>query len=57
MKRISTLIVLMGIVMGAVLTGCDKGDSTTAPATDAAKKAEGAAKDAGTAATNAVAPK
>jgi hypothetical protein len=31
MKRIFTLIVLLGIVMGAVLTGCDKG--TPPPAT------------------------
>jgi hypothetical protein len=31
MKRIFTLIVLLGVVMGAVLTGCDKG--TSPPAT------------------------
>jgi len=32
MKRIFTLIVLLGIVMGAVLTGCNSGDQTSAPA-------------------------
>ena len=28
MKRIYTLIVLLGIVMGAVLTGCNSGSET-----------------------------
>jgi hypothetical protein len=32
MKRIFTLIVLLGIVMGAVLTGCNSGDTTSKPA-------------------------
>ena len=32
MKRIFTLIVLLGIVMGAVLTGCNQGAETPAPA-------------------------
>jgi hypothetical protein len=31
MKRIFTLIVLLGIVAGAVLTGCDKGDNAPKP--------------------------
>jgi hypothetical protein len=32
MKRIYTLIVLLGIVMGAVLTGCNQGSETPKPA-------------------------
>ena len=32
MKRIFTLIVLLGIVMGAVLTGCNQGSDTSKPA-------------------------
>ena len=32
MKRIFTLIVLLGIVMSAVLTGCDKGPDASKPA-------------------------
>ena len=32
MKRIYTLIVLLGIVMGAVLTGCNSGSETPKPA-------------------------
>jgi hypothetical protein len=32
MKRIYTLIVLLGIVMGAVLTGCNEGSQTSTPA-------------------------
>jgi hypothetical protein len=37
MKRIFTLVVLLGLVMGAVLTGCDKGaDSSKVPDTNAA---------------------
>jgi hypothetical protein len=32
MKRIFTLIVLLGIVMGAVLTGCNQGSETPKPA-------------------------
>src|SRR5512135_1826820 len=32
MKRIYTLIVLLGIVMGAVLTGCNQGSENPAPA-------------------------
>ncbi len=36
MKRIYTLIVLLGIVMGAVLTGCNSGENaSTPPATNA----------------------
>jgi hypothetical protein len=36
MKRIFTLIVLLGIVMGAVLTGCEKpADTNPAPGTNA----------------------
>jgi hypothetical protein len=34
MKRIYTLIVLLGIVMGAVLTGCNQGSETPKPAAD-----------------------
>ena len=34
MKRIYTLIVLLGIVMGAVLTGCNQGSQTTPPPAD-----------------------
>jgi hypothetical protein len=45
MKRISTLIVLIGLVMGAVLTGCDSGNKpdAAAPGADATKKAAGEA--------------
>lgn len=32
MKRIFTLIVLLGIVMGAALTGCEQKSETTPPA-------------------------
>ena len=32
MKRIYTLIVLLGIVMSAVLTGCNQGSETSTPA-------------------------
>ncbi|MEI6780145.1 MAG: hypothetical protein WCQ21_04420 [Verrucomicrobiota bacterium] len=32
MKRIYTLIVLLGIVMGAVLTGCNQGSEAPKPA-------------------------
>ncbi len=32
MKRIFTLIVMLGIVMGAVLTGCNQGSDTSKPA-------------------------
>jgi hypothetical protein len=32
MKRIYTLIVLLGIVMGAVLTGCNQASDTSKPA-------------------------
>jgi hypothetical protein len=32
MKRIFTLIMLLGFVMGAVLTGCNQGDKTQTPA-------------------------
>ena len=32
MKRIYTLIILLGIVMGAVLTGCNQGTETSKPA-------------------------
>jgi hypothetical protein len=31
MKRIFALIVLLGIVMSAVLTGCNSGDQTSKP--------------------------
>jgi hypothetical protein len=31
MKRIYTLIVLLGIVMGAVLTGCNQGTDASKP--------------------------
>jgi hypothetical protein len=42
MKRIFTLIVLLGIVAGAVLTGCDKGDNSSKPSdTNAAPAAPG----------------
>jgi hypothetical protein len=37
MKRLFTLVVLLGIVMGAVLTGCEqKPTDTTVPDTNAA---------------------
>jgi hypothetical protein len=40
MKRIFTFIVLLGVVMGAVLTGCSKSsDTPTAPDTNAAPAA------------------
>ncbi|MEI6391805.1 MAG: hypothetical protein WCT12_11945 [Verrucomicrobiota bacterium] len=32
MKRISILVVLLGLVFGAVLTGCDKGADASKPA-------------------------
>jgi len=32
MKRIYSLIVLLGIVMSAVLTGCNEGTNTSTPA-------------------------
>jgi len=43
MKRIFTLIVLLGIVMGAVLTGCSRCDNTQKPSdTNAAPAAPAA---------------
>ena len=40
MKRIFAIIVLLGIVMSAVLTGCNSGDQSSKPAdTNAAPKA------------------
>jgi hypothetical protein len=41
MKRIYTLIVLLGIVMGAVLTGCNSGSDTSKPADTNAPPAAG----------------
>jgi hypothetical protein len=43
MKRIFMLIVLLGIVAGAVLTGCDKGDNASKPADTNAAPAAAAA--------------
>jgi hypothetical protein len=50
MKRISTLIVLIGLVMGAVLTGCDSGSKTET-------KTETKTDSTTTTTTNATAPK
>jgi len=33
MKRLYTLIVLVGLAMATMLTGCSQGDQTSAPAT------------------------
>ena len=46
MKRIYTLIVLLGIVMGTVLTGCNQGSETPPAANTNAAPAAPAAPDA-----------